>query len=170
MIETYFAAPHVLDRMRSGPMAPYLDALAAELQSQEYSRKSIRRQLRNADSFGSWVAEQKLTVAGIMQSAADRLAELQDRAAALNDRLSEIIRQMTRLEGEIADPKDVEATLLEFDPLWEQLSTWEQESFIRALVEQVRYDGKTGTVTVGFRSTAARDLCNWAADRLKGTE
>jgi integrase/recombinase XerD len=72
LIETYFAAPHVLDRMRSGPIAPYLDALAAELQSQEYSRKSIRRQLCNADSFGSWLAEQKLTVAGITDDLVDR--------------------------------------------------------------------------------------------------
>jgi site-specific recombinase XerD len=45
--------------------------LAAELQSQEYSRKSIRRQLRNADSFGSWLAEQKLTVAGITDDLVD---------------------------------------------------------------------------------------------------
>jgi len=42
------------------------------------------------------------------------------------------------------------------------LSTWEQERFIRTLVDQVRYDGKTGTVTLGFRSRAIRDLCNWA--------
>ena len=39
---------------------------------------------------------------------------------------------------------------------------WEQERFIHTLVEQVRYDGKTGTVTVGFRSRGIRDLCNWA--------
>lgn len=72
MIETYFTARHVLDRMRSGLLAPYLDTLAAELQSQEYSRKSIRRQLCNADSFGSWLTEQGLTVAGITDDLVDR--------------------------------------------------------------------------------------------------
>jgi hypothetical protein len=46
-------------------MAPYLDALAAGLEAQEYSRKSIRRQLRNADSFGSWLDHQKLSLAAI---------------------------------------------------------------------------------------------------------
>ena len=55
-------------------------------------------------------------------------------------------------------PKDVEAALHEFDPLWEQLSTWEQERFIRTLVEHVRYDGKTGTVTLGFRSRGIKDF------------
>jgi integrase/recombinase XerD len=72
LIETYFAAPRVLDRMRSGPMAPYLGALATELQSQDYSRKSIRRQLRNADSFGTWLAEQNRTVAEITDDLVDR--------------------------------------------------------------------------------------------------
>jgi site-specific recombinase XerD len=72
LIETYFAAPHVLDRMRSGPMAPYLGSLAAELRSQDYSRKSIRRQLRNADSFGAWLTEQNLAVAGITDDLVDR--------------------------------------------------------------------------------------------------
>jgi len=65
LIETYFAAPHVLDRMRSGPMAPYLGALATELQSQDYSRKGIRRQIRNADSFGWWLTEHNLTAVDI---------------------------------------------------------------------------------------------------------
>ena len=65
MIETYFTAPRVLDRMRSGPMAAYLGPMAAELQSQDYTRKSIRRQIRNADSFGWWLTEQNLTAGEI---------------------------------------------------------------------------------------------------------
>jgi site-specific recombinase XerD len=72
LIETYFAAPHVLDRMRSGPAAPYLDALATELQSQDYSRRSIRRQLHNADSFGQWLTEQNFSVAEITDEAVGR--------------------------------------------------------------------------------------------------
>lgn len=97
--------------------------------------------------------------------AAGRLVELEDRAAHLRDRLTGIQRQMAEIEAERANPKDVEAALHEFEPLWEQLSTWEQERFIRTLVEQVRYDGRTGTVTVGFRSNGIRDLCDWAATK-----
>jgi len=107
---------------------------------------------------------------GIRQPATDRLAELQARSKSISGRLGELAKQLRQIEGEAADPKEVESTLQEFDPLWEQLSTWEQESFIRALVDQVRYDGKTGTVTVGFRSSAARNLCDWSADRIKGNE
>ena len=58
--------------MRSGPAAPYLDALATELQSQDYSRRSIRRQLHNADSFGQWLTEQNLSVSEITDEAVSR--------------------------------------------------------------------------------------------------
>jgi hypothetical protein len=57
------------------------------------------------------------------------------------------------------DPGDVQEALLKFDPLWEQLSTWERERFIRALVKEVRYDGPSGTVTVGFLSEGIKELC-----------
>lgn len=105
--------------------------------------------------------------AGTMQSATDRLAELQDRVRYLSNRLPELLSTLAHIDADAADPKEVEVAIQEFDPLWEQLSTWEQESFIRALVEQVRYDGKTGTVTVEFRSNGARNLCNWASARTE---
>ena len=91
-----------------------------------------------------------------------RLAELQDRVTQLRGRMADLRDQLAAVEAERVDAPDVEAALHSFDPLWEQLSTWEQERFIRTLVDQVRYDGKTGTVTLGFRSRAIRDLCNWA--------
>ena len=103
---------------------------------------------------------------GSTPSVTDRLAVLQDSATHLNKRMPEVLSQIARIEAETADPKEVEAALQEFDPLWEQLSTWEKERFIRTLVDQVRYDGKTGTVTVGFRSSGARNLCDWAANRF----
>ena len=64
-MERFFTAPKVLNRMRSGFMAPYLGAMATELQSQDYSRKSIRRQLRNADSFGWWLIKRNLAAGEI---------------------------------------------------------------------------------------------------------
>jgi site-specific DNA recombinase len=99
---------------------------------------------------------------GRLGSTPGRLVELQDRIAHLNRRLVDIQPQVDAVEAEGTSPADVEKALSEFDPLWGQLSTWEKERFIHALVEQVRYDGKTGTVTLGFRSRGIRDLCDWA--------
>ena len=57
------------------------------------------------------------------------------------------------------DPEEVISALDEFDPLWGHLTTWEQERFLRALVSEVGYDGRTGTVTVRFVSGALKDHC-----------
>ena len=35
----------------------------------------------------------------------------------------------------------------------------EQEKFVKTLVEQVSYDGRTGKVTVGFRSGVIQQMC-----------
>jgi site-specific DNA recombinase len=94
--------------------------------------------------------------------ATDRLAELQERVSERTERLREFREQMAAIDSERFAPRDVETALVEFTSLWEQLSTWEKERFIRALVEHVKYDGKTGTVILGFRSRGLKDLCNWA--------
>ena len=43
MIETYFARTSTIDRLRSGPLGPDLDALASALCQQGYARDSIRQ-------------------------------------------------------------------------------------------------------------------------------
>jgi site-specific DNA recombinase len=95
------------------------------------------------------------------KSAADRLAELHERAESQERRLAELRREIAEAGDQRVDANDLDQTLRNFDPLWEQMTTWEREEFIRALVEQVRYDGTTGTVTVGFRSTGVRSLCEY---------
>jgi len=165
----------VLDQLRGiGRNPTVLRSVLREIEERRQRDASgIQREKENVESELKGIAQEMSVVArtaGTTSSATDRLAELQDRAQHLNNRLPELLSQMARIEAEAADPKEVETVLQEFDPLWEQLSTWEQERFIRTLVDQVRYDGKTGTVTVGFRSGGARNLCDWAADRFRGTQ
>ena len=79
--------------------------------------------------------------------------------------LSEVLRRLEQERRQDAtsklsfDPGDVREALLKVDPLWEQLSTSERERFIRVLVKEVRYDGPSGTVTVGFLSEETKELC-----------
>ena len=59
----------------------------------------------------------------------------------------------------MADPGHVAEALAQFDPVWSQMNTYDQERFIRTLVKEVRYDGPTGMVTVGFVSAGIQSLC-----------
>jgi hypothetical protein len=54
---------------------------------------------------------------------------------------------------------DLRTTLAEFDSIWSSLVAKEQEQLIQLLVAKVGYDGRTGKVTVNFRSAGAKELC-----------
>ena len=137
------------------------DRRRRDLEQIEGEKAEIERELTKITQHVKVIVGETGTAAEL---ATDCLAELQDRVPQLNSGLAELRRQIAAIESEATDPRDVESTLREFDPLWEQLSTWEQERFIRTLVEQVRYDGKSGTVILGFRSQGIKELCQWAPE------
>ena len=99
------------------------------------------------------------------RSATDRLADLHERAALLERQLAQARRQLREIDAERVDATDLQRALEHFDPLWEHMSAWEQEQFVHTLVEQIRYEGTTGTVTVGFRSSGIRSLCQHATEQ-----
>ena len=94
------------------------------------------------------------------QSATSSLTELQERLSKLEHRLDSIVPEIGNLTLRSADPGEVQQALEKFEPLWEHLTTWEQERFVRALVSEVQYDGRTETVTVGFRTNGIKELCS----------
>ena len=80
MIEQYFVQPAVLRRFRTGLMVPYLDSLATELPALHYSRKSIRRQLRNADAFGRWLTNRTILLNEVTDAVVNRHVEAMHRS------------------------------------------------------------------------------------------
>lgn len=77
--------------------------------------------------------------------------------------LSQVLQHITECRErseQIVDPGDVQTALLKFNPLWEQLTTSEQETFIRTLINRVKYDGTTGEVTIGFHNDGIKQLCS----------
>lgn len=73
--------------------------------------------------------------------------------------LTAVMRHIEEAGVQDADRGDVAQALREFDGLWSQLAPREQEKFIKTLVETVSYDGRSGAVTVGFRSAGIMQLC-----------
>ena len=45
-----------------------------------------------------------------------------------------------------------------FDEVWKAMNMEEQRTLLRQLVEKVGYDGRTGKVTVSFKSAAVKEL------------
>ncbi|MBI4902872.1 MAG: recombinase family protein [Acidobacteria bacterium] len=115
--------------------------------------RDLRRVAREMSSLTTEAAQ-----AGAPASA-ERLADLHERLASLEGRLGRIRLQLAETASSSVDATDLRDALAKFDPLWEHMNSHEQAQLVHALVEQVRYDGRTGTVTLGFRSAGIKQMC-----------
>ncbi len=101
------------------------------------------------------------TVSGEEDGAAsrfDRLVEVHKEVQAIEDRLTAIRAELEALKDDPLDATDVLAALERFEPVWDSLRTHQQTRMVNLLVERVGYDGRSGKVTVAFRSQGMREL------------
>jgi site-specific DNA recombinase len=91
-----------------------------------------------------------------------KLAELQSRMQALEQRLSEVRDEVIGLQRELIDEADVAAALGQFDAVWQALKVGEQNRLIRLLIERVDYSGEAGTIVVTFQPSGIRTLLEQA--------
>ncbi len=89
----------------------------------------------------------------------DRIVGIQSEIEIAERRLAELAAERTFMDVECINAEDLRRTLAEFDAIWSSLTTKEQEQLIQLLVAKVGYDGRTGKVTVNFRSAGAKELC-----------
>jgi site-specific DNA recombinase len=124
------------------------------------SVETLQRERRLIDKELERIGEE---IAGAVRAtgklATDRMADLQERATALELQRTDIQEQLAAAVGQSVDTATVRRTLQQFDGLWREFTPREQERFVKTLVEQVTYDGTTCTVTVSFRTKGIRQLC-----------
>ena len=93
-------------------------------------------------------------------TATDRVADLQDRIQAAEQRSTQVREELIALGRELVDENEVAQALALFDPVWETLSPREQVRIIRLLVQRVDYDGEKGTVSVTFHPAGIKTLAD----------
>jgi len=125
----------------------------------EHEKRVAERELRRLNDEMAGLVSTAAAKGPSMKLATDRLADLQDRSAAIERRLTAVQKQLATEISEGVDREQVATTLRNFDSLWQQMSPREQEKLVKALVERVTYDGRTGAVTVGFRSAVLKQMC-----------
>jgi site-specific DNA recombinase len=89
----------------------------------------------------------------------DRIAELHREIESAEHKLADLAMRTKAFELAAADPNNLRQTLERFDPIWEKLTTRDQERLIRTLITKVGYDGRTGKVTISFRHQQGKALC-----------
>jgi hypothetical protein len=85
---------------------------------------------------------------------------LQHRIQTTEQRIAELRSDLDLLDAERVSPQELKQALEAVDPIWQTLNTSEQSRIIRALVERVGYDGRTGKFAVTFRSAGFKTLCD----------
>jgi site-specific DNA recombinase len=118
----------------------------------EGERKMIERQLvQDVELLRGLVTDRS-------EQASHCLADMQDRIRANEQRATQVREELLALEGELTDEQKAAQALAAFDPVWESLPPREQARLIRLLVQQVGYDGRTGTVSVILHNTGIKAL------------
>jgi len=126
------------------------------IQELEIEKRSLERDLkRHNDDIRK--------LAGSLASdatATDRLADLQDRIRAAEQRATQVREELIALGRNLVDEKEVAGAMALFEPIWETLSPREQVQIIKLLVERVDYDGEKSTVSVTFHPAGIKTLAD----------
>lgn len=89
---------------------------------------------------------------------ADHQADLHDRIATAQRRLSEIEQQLEAIVTSQISEADVAQALTDFDPMWNALTLAERWRVMQLLIEHVDYDGAEGEITIAFKPTGIAAL------------
>ena len=107
----------------------------------------------------------KSQVARIRDPDAARLAEIRDQLAVGEARAEVLRKEILRLDKQRIDEKELRRTMGGFEDVWKTMNLGEQRALLRQLIEKVGYDGRTGKVTVSFKSAGVKELVQKEAIR-----
>jgi site-specific DNA recombinase len=128
------------------------------VQELEHERKLLEGELKQLD------AQVRKLIGGLAPNSngaprtTAKLADLQDRIQANEQRATNIREELIAHSGELVDERDLASALSLFDPVWESLSSPEQTRVMRLLVERIAYDGNNETLAITFRPTGIKAL------------
>jgi site-specific DNA recombinase len=115
------------------------DLLESELQVLEREMRWLAAETRRASADAAKDA-----------AAAERLADVVDRTRNAEQRATELRDDIAAINERLVPREQVEASALEFEPLWQSLSPRERSRLVRLVVKRVEYDGARGEVALTF--------------------
>jgi site-specific recombinase XerD len=92
MIDTLFYRATVRQRITSGPIGPYIEALAKTLHEHGYRPDTIRRSLSASDKFGRWLTAHAVPLEDVTQATVTQYVQEVGRRAKAVQGLSLVVR------------------------------------------------------------------------------
>jgi site-specific DNA recombinase len=148
----------VVESIRRVGVHPDVLAETARIARQQLTEAltGLREEL---DSINARVKNLRSQLARARNPEPTRTAELREQVGAGEARAAELRHEISRREKQRLDEKDLLQTMGPFEEVWGAMNLEEQRILVRHLIEKVGYDGRTGKVTVSFKSAGAKELC-----------
>ena len=145
------------DAVLAATLAQARQQSQAGLETLQVERRRLERELTQHGAEVRKLIDQAGASNGETPTAA-RLADLQERIRAAEQRATEVREQIIALSEKAVDEGELARALALFDPVWDSLSPGEQARVLHLLVEQVTYDGAAGSLAITFRPTGIKAL------------
>jgi site-specific recombinase XerD len=185
MIERYFSQAKALIRLRSGSVGPYLPRFVSALEQRRFSRDTIRRYIRGADSLCRWLDGQGVAVVEANQGHVERYVRQHTRlpdihyaqgrlckAALSVPFIATVLREQGILSGSVPVSK-ADAWLARFDNHLMRVHGLSHESrhnylrYVRRLIQSLQMSEPDWTT---LNAQHIRDfVCSEAAKRKTGS-
>jgi site-specific DNA recombinase len=94
----------------------------------------------------------------VASKAAERLDQVVEEMESTSSQLSSLRRQHSTLQEQEIDAQDLSTAIAHFDPIWDLLMPRERVRIVRLLIQQVDFDGETGTMGITFQPSGIKAL------------
>ena len=94
----------------------------------------------------------------VATKAAERLDQVDQEIESTSSQLSSLERQLSDVQDQRINPDDLTGAIAQFDPIWDVLLPRERVRIVRLLIQQVDFDGKTGTMGITFQPVGIKAL------------
>ena len=91
-------------------------------------------------------------------SIAHRIADIQDRIAKAELELSKVNRQLHDLDKQQMTTEEIQEAFIDFDRIWDALTSREQSQLLALLVAKVEFDQSDCTIAISFHASGIETL------------
>jgi site-specific DNA recombinase len=91
-------------------------------------------------------------------SIAHRIADIQDRIAKARLELSKVNRQLHDLDKQQMTTEEIQEAFIDFDRIWDALTSREQSQLLALLVSKVEFDQSDCTIAISFHASGIETL------------
>jgi site-specific DNA recombinase len=87
-----------------------------------------------------------------------RIADVQERIEEAEHQLAKVNRQLVDLEKQELSTQEIEEAFIDFDRIWDALTTREKSQLLALLVSKVEFDQSDCTIAISFHASGIETL------------